>query len=537
MERQLTMEIPSRLNVASWCLDRVADLHPDRLAVAGDPAPATYGELRVLANRVGNALRTMGCARGDRVLVALPDSIEFVAAFFGIIKIGAIAVPVNPMARGIDLAYYLDHSGARIAFVHAPAWPRVAAVKTNDPVRMIVVGAHEAPNAPPFDDTQFDDTWERVVSGAETTLDALPTAASDPALLLYTSGSTGLAKGALHEHKNMFVMSRSMGEGVLGIGPEDRTLSVSKLFFAYGLGNAMYFPLAAGASTVLNPDRPTLEKIAGLLARYRPTLFFAVPGVYRTLLKELDNGARFDFSSVRLALSAGEALPADVFDGFRERFGLELLDGLGSTEMLQTFICNRPARARARTCGVEVPNFDVRLMDESVMPAVPVAPGEIGTLWVKGASAFREYWKNPELTARTKVGEWVVTGDKLSRDQDGGLRFCGRIDDMLKVSGVWVSPVAVEAALMQHPDVERAVVLTREDSFGRRRLVTYVIMKHGREASVAHVRRHLRDHLPEHMAAECVRLAEIPVMANGKTDRRALLALSAHADSGVTVSG
>ncbi len=507
------MEIPSELNIAQWCLDRVADEHPARIAVAGEPAPVRYDELRTLTNRVGNALRTMGCAPRDRVLVALPDSVEFIAAFFGIVKIGAVAVPINPLARRADFAQYANHSGARIAFVHISALPRFAAATMPDGMDIIVVGGG---------DPTVQRTWTELTMEAATALDPCHTGAHDPAFLLYTSGTTGRPKAAVHEHKNMMVTYRGLAEGVLGIRPDDRTLSVSKLFFAYGLGNAMSFPLSAGASTVLYPERPTLDGIARLLVRYRPTLFFSVPGFYRTILRELGNGPRFDFSSVRLALSAGEALPADVFSAFRERFGLEILDGLGSTEMLQTFLCNRPNQARAGTCGVEVPHYQIRLTDAA---GAPVQDGDIGTLRVRGASSFSGYWRDPELTARTKVGGWVVTGDQLYRDPDGYLHFCGRADDMLKMSGMWVSPVAAEAALRQHSGVDRAVVLTKEDASGRRRLVAYVVVKREWQTRLRDIRRHLREHLPVDTPAECISVADIPLTATGKTDRATLLAM------------
>jgi benzoate-CoA ligase family protein len=508
------VKIPEQVNVASWCIDRVARTHGHRVAVAGEPAPVRYEELRCLTNRVGNALKAMGCAPGARVLIALPDSVEFIASFFGIVKIGAVAVPVNVLGTSTDFAHYLENSGACIAFVHTLAMERFAAAVSEN-VEIVVVG-DEASNANAR-------SWEHLLSGADTELEPYPSSAHDPAFILYTSGSTGLAKGVVHAHQSMIAISRSFADGVLEIGPEDRTLSVSKLFFAYGLGNGMYFPLAAGASTVLNPQRATLNNIADLIARYRPTLFFAVPAFYRTLLQELPHGLQVDFSSVRLALSAGEPLPKEIFDAFYARFNLTILDGLGSTEMLQTFICNRPQQLCAGSCGIEVPDYEVRLMDDE---GAPVADGEVGTLWVKGASAFIEYWNNPELTARTKKDEWIITRDKLIRDADGYLHFCGRTDDMLKVSGKWVSPIAVESALAKYPGIERVVALPKEDALGRRRLVAYVVLTDGSATRLREVSRYLRGHLPEHMAAECVRVGSIPLTPNGKPDRAALLSMA-----------
>jgi len=307
---------------------------------------------------------------------------------------------------------------------------------------------------------------------------------------------------------------------VLGIQPFDRTFSVSKLFFAYGLGNGMYFPFSVGASTVLNPERPRPETIAELLSRHRPSVFFSVPTVYNLLLREAGRGLGIDFSSVRLAVSAGEALPAEIFEQFRARFGLKIVDGIGSTEMLQMFISNRPGEARPGTCGREVPNYEAVILDES---GHLVRTGEIGNLWVRGQSAFAQYWNKPELTAATKDGVRVNTGDKFFCDAEGFYHYCGRSDDMMKVSGMWVSPGEVENALLGHPLVAEAAVVSSMDPSGLLRPVAYLVLRGGADASPQLAREILHDLRSRLAGFKCPQevhfLAELPKTATGKIQR------------------
>ncbi|HEX2710802.1 MAG TPA: benzoate-CoA ligase family protein, partial [Candidatus Acidoferrales bacterium] len=323
-----------------------------------------------------------------------------------------------------------------------------------------------------------------------------------------------------HQHKNMFVTSRSYAHGVLGLRPDDRTFSVSKLFFAYGLGNGMYFPLSVGASTVLNPDRPKPAGVAELVARHRPTVFFAVPTFYAALLRQVDQGLRADFSSLRLAISAGERLPPEIFSQFHKRFGLEILDGIGSTEMLQMFLSNRPGEARMGSCGVEVPNYEARIVGER---GQSVETGNIGDLWVKGPSAFAGYWNKPELTARTKVDNWVLTGDKFFRDADGYYHYCGRSDDMLKVSGMWVSPMEVENLLLGHSQVAEAAVVGLPDAIGLVRPVAFVVLRAGNEAGLQaerDIQEFVRTQIASYKCPQEIRfLKELPKTATGKIQR------------------
>lgn len=465
-----SLEIPARFNIAEWFLDRPANAHPDRIAILGEPAAVRYGELRDLANRAGNALRADGCVPGDRVLIVLRDSAEFIAAFFGACKIGAIAVPVNSFARTADYDHFLTDSDASIAIVDESALSEFVPAANGRKLTIVIVGASAA--------SSIGCDWTGWIATASADLTPQPTGAHEPACLLYTSGSGGQPKGAVHLHKDMLVATRSYAEGVLGIGADDRTFSVSKLFFAYGLGNGMYFPLSAGASMVLNPDKTRMDRVAELIARHRPTIFFGVPTFYAAVLQEANRGAPCDFSPVRLAVSAGEPLPAEVFNQFRERFGIEILDGIGSTEMLHIFISSRPGHARAGSCGTPVANYKVRVTDDD---GEPRATGEIGNLWVKGESAFAEYWRKHEHTERVKAGGWVATGDKFFCDADGYYYYSGRSDDMLKVSGMWVSPVEVENALLADSRVAEAAVVGVDGGAGLVKPIAYVVLANGAE--------------------------------------------------------
>src|SRR5271156_4656809 len=333
-------------NVADEFVSRLARLHPDKLAILGIGRALTYAELAGLVDRVAEALLSANCQPGDRVLIALPDSAEFFGTFFGAAKIGAIAVPVNPMARAPDYQHWLENCGARIAIVHAPIVGEFCAGMTGESALDLLViyegtPGSEKPERAARRILEWDD-WLPSHAGVIATY---PMAATDPAFFLYTSGSGGAPKAVVHRHQDMGVAARNYAQGVLGLRADDRLFSVSKLFFAYGLGNGMYFPLHFGASTILYPERPRADEIAAVIAEHRPTGFFSVPTFYASLLREAEKGLELDFSSVRLAVSAGESLPAEIFEQFRRRFGIEILDGGGSTEMLHIFLSSRPRGA------------------------------------------------------------------------------------------------------------------------------------------------------------------------------------------------
>jgi benzoate-CoA ligase family protein len=461
-------------NIADEFISRPAREHPDKPAILGVEREATYAQLENEVNRVARALLDSGCKPGDRVLIVLPDSIEFIACFFGAVKIGAIAVPVNSMARAADYRHYLSNSGARFAMVHASILAEFASGIVGGALELVVVFGHTVSRLQnPACTIVHSNRW-LPVNGE--TAETYPTAATGAAFFLYTSGSGGPPKAAVHRHRDMLVTSRNFAQGVLALRADDRMFSVSKLYFAYGLGNGMYFPFFFGASTVLYPDRPRPDRIAQLVAQYRPTVFFAVPTFYAALLRDAEQGLQVDFSSIRIAVSAGESLPAEIFERFRERFGIEILDGIGSTEMLHVFLSARPGQARPGTCGREVPGYEARIIDEA---RAPVPDGEIGNLWVKGDSAFAEYWQIPELTARVKQDGWVFTGDKFTRDAEGFYHYAGRADDMMKVSGMWVSPGEVENALLSHPAIAECAVVGLADALGLVRPVAFIVLRPG----------------------------------------------------------
>jgi benzoate-CoA ligase family protein len=508
---------PEKLNIAERFVDGPAASHPDRVAIIGDPHEVTYGELAGLTNRAGNALRAQGVSRGDRVLIILPDSAEFMAAFFGAAKIGAVAVPVNPFARTADYIHYIENCEPHSAIVHAEALSEfLPASSARTQMPLVVVGLekvemHGVASAP----------WSEWTTAASQYLVAENTSAHDTAFMLYTSGSGGMPKAAVHRHGHMLVTSRGFAQNVLGLRADDLTFSVSKLFFAYGLGNGMYFPLSVGARTLLNPERVKAERVIEMVARHRPTVFFAVPTFYAAVLREAERpGSSVDFSSVRKCVSAGETLPAEIFNRWKRQFEIEILDGIGSTEMLHMFISSRPGECKAGSCGFPVLGYDAKIVDDA---GEALGDGETGNLWVRGASAFSEYWRIPELTARTKRGEWVVTGDKFFRDANGYYHYCGRADDMLKVAGMWVSPVEVENALLGHPLIAEAAVVGATDERGLLYSVAHVVLRgdaEGSEKLAAEICEHVKARLVSYKVPREVRFCrELPKTATGKIQR------------------
>ena len=477
----------------------------------------TYGQLAALANRVGNALRMQGVSRGDRVLIVLPDSAEFVAVFFGAAKIGAVAVPVNPFARSSDYIHYLENCEPQAAIVHSEALAEFLPASSVLPQVPIIVVGEEKRDLHGVSSAK----WSAWIAAASEQLAAADTSPQDPAFMLYTSGSGGTPKAAVHRHADMLFTSRNYAQNVLGLRSDDLTFSVSKLFFAYGLGNGMYFSLSVGARTLLNAERTSVAKVIEMVARHQPTVFFAVPTFYAAILREMERpGSRGDFSSVRLCVSAGETLPAEIFNAWKHQFKLEILDGIGSTEMLHVFVSSVSGKCKPGSCGFPVPGYEVKIVDEN---GESVSDGEIGNLWVRGPSAFAEYWRIPELTKRTKRGDWVVTGDKFSRDSEGYFHYCGRADDMLKVAGMWVSPTEVENALLGHPYVAEAAVVGATDERGLSYSVAHVVLRgniQGSEILAGEICEHVKARLVSYKVPREVKFcSELPKTVTGKIQR------------------
>ncbi|MGO4881825.1 MAG: benzoate-CoA ligase family protein [Bryobacteraceae bacterium] len=471
-----------QFNLASYFVDRhIREGRGGRLAIVCEGARYTYADIAAQVNQAGNALRRAGVERGDRVLIVLPDSPEFVAAFFGAMKIGAVAVPASTSLRPADYAYLAQESQAKIV------WAGPGVVSYQDESRELE-GAATAPH--------------------------------DPAFWLWTSGSTGSPKAAVHAHQDWLVSCEGYARGVLDIQPEDVTFSSAKLFHAYGLGNGLMFPFYVGATAVLYPGKPQAGDILKCAHESRPTLFFAVPTHFAGMLRETDHACAYDLSSVRLGVSAAEPLPAEILRRWESRFGFQVLDGIGSTEVLHIYISNRPGNLRPGSTGVPVPGYEVRITDEngSELPA-----GETGDLWVRSGSNATHYWNRPQLTAERMRDGWFFTGDKYRVDQDGYYWYAGRSDDMFRVSGEWVSPIEVESALIEHPAVLEAAVVARRDDSGLPRSCAFVALKEPAAACDAlaeELRGFVRDRLAGYKCPRRIEfLDELPKTATGKLQR------------------
>jgi benzoate-CoA ligase len=501
--------VPDVFNAADHFVDRhLREGRGQRVAIECGETRVTYLELAERVGRLGAAL-SAGCAvrREERVLLWLLDGPAFFYAFWGAIRIGAVPVPINTLWKPHELAYVLNDCRARVAVVSAALLPTWEAIPTEQRQGIAHVLVAE----------DVDD----VIAAAPEPGPAAATSSDEPAFWLYSSGSTGPPKGCVHLHHDMVVCASSFARHVLGITAEDRCFSVAKLFFAYGLGNAGYFPLSVGATAILWPGPPTAAAVFAVIERHNPTLLFSVPTSYGMLLATPPEGARdFDLSSIRLASSAGEALPPAIFERFRQRFGIEILDGIGSTEALHTFIANFPGRVRPGSSGQLVPGYEARIVDDE---DVPVRCGEVGNLLIKGDSICAMYWNQHQRTKDTIQGHWIRTGDKYYQDADGYFWHAGRSDDMLKVGGIWVSPVEVENVLMEHPAVKECAIVGQLDHDRLIKPAAYVVPAAGVDASPALadvLQQFVRDRLADYKRPRWVHfLAELPKTATGKTQR------------------
>jgi len=464
--------LPDEFNAASYFVDRhIKDGRADKVAIECGEVHVTYCQLFERVNQVGNGLRKLGVRIEERVFLLLLDSPEFAASFFGAIKIGAVPVPVNTLLKSADYEYLLNNSRARVAIVTDSLLASIEAIPRQQ-LRylktIIVVGGE-----PPTGTLSF----EKLAQKSFSILPAESTGKDDAAFWLYSSGSTGQPKACVHLQHDMVVSAERYAKSILNITDKDRCFSVAKLFFAYGLGNGLYFPLAVGATSILLPGPPKPHSVFEVIERHRPTLFFSVPSNYVKLLTHTAaDGREFDLSSVRHAISAGEALPATVFHRFKDRFGVEILDAIGSTEALHMIISNVPCAARPGSSGKIIPGFEARIVDDNNRP---VAQGEIGNLLVKADSTCAYYWNQHEKTKDTIEGHWIRTGDKYYQDEDGYFWYAGRSDDMLKVSGVWVSPIEIERALIEHPSVQEAAVVFRKDEDELPKPVACIVTRDG----------------------------------------------------------
>lgn len=480
-----TVSVPEQFNLASAFLDRnVAEGRGAKTAVYYEGQTYSYAQIAELANRVGNGLLDLGIDLEQRVSLMLLDSPEFAAAFFGAIKMGAVPIPTNTSLRPNDYVYMLNDSRARVLLIHAQLWPSVQPIFSELAYlrHIIVVGDAPVPSVETKSGTVPVHSFETWVNKASSSLEAAETGKDDSAFWLYSSGSTGFPKGCVHlQHDTAYCMEY-YARPILGINENDITFSAAKLYFAYGLGNNLTFPFGTGASAVYFPGRPLAEDMFKAVERYRPTIFFGVPTLYASMLALPDVGKRFDFSSVRVCVSAGEALPADILRRFQDTFGVEILDGIGSTEVLHIFISNRAGQIKPGSSGLLVPGYEALITDEV---GLPVERGDIGNLLIRGDSIAASYWNKHEKSKDVINGHWIHTGDKYYQDEEGYFWYCGRSDDMLKVSGQWVSPIEVESALIAHPAVLEVAVVGDFDENELVKPRAYVVLKEGYEPSEA----------------------------------------------------
>lgn len=431
----------------------------------------SYEQLLHLVKRCGGMIRGLGVEPGERVAIVASDCPEWIVSFLGAAAVGAVAVPASTMLTDSELQYVLSHCGAKALVLTPEQLQKLRRIRKNLPglETVLVIGSEEV------DADEVDDTlgFERTLEGAdEAEIESLDD--DTLAFILYTSGSTGDPKGAMHLHRNLPFTVETCCKQILDVEPADRLFSSSRLFFAYGLGNSLSFPLSSGATTILSKERPAPPLIAQVFEHDRPTIFFGVPSVYRALIEYASTEQTFDTTSIKLCVSAGEKLPERIFYEWKELTGLDILDGIGSTEMLQMFISNRRGRIRPGSSGQLISGYEAKLLDEAGNQILGAGAGH---LLIKGGSASPGYWNDPARTAAAMQGEWMCTGDLYRRDEDEFLWFEGRNDDLFKVKGLWVSPIEVEEALQSCSEVLEAAVVSGSNRDGMNAVVAYVVLR------------------------------------------------------------
>jgi 4-hydroxybenzoate-CoA ligase len=508
------MSYPRIYNAATDMVDRnVAQGRASKPAFIDLNETLTYGELQARCNRMANLLNTYGIPREARVALLLHDTVDFPVAFWGAIKAGVVPVALNTLLTTEQYAYILGDSRAKALFISAPLLPVVQPILGQLPFlkHIFVSGGEVPPFALPL---------RGELQHQSSDFETVDTCSDETAFWLYSSGSTGMPKGVRHVHSSPMETARQCGQDCLGIREDDLIYSAAKLFFAYGLGNAMSFPMSVGAASVLLPDRPTPELVFRTLKQHQPTVFFGVPTLYSAMLAYAQGTPDNSSKRLRLCVSAGEALPAEVGKAFRNKFGVDVLDGVGSTEMLHQYVCNTPGEVRYGTSGKPVPGYEIRLVDEQ---GRDVPDGEVGEMLVRGTSAAEGYWNQRDKSRSTFEGGWTRSGDKYIRDADGFYAYQGRTDDMFKVSGIWVSPFEVESALVSHEAVLEAAVVPRQDTDGLLKPMAFIVLKPGKTGGNG-----LNETLKEHVKAKAgpwkyprwIELVDgLPKTATGKIQR------------------
>lgn len=507
------LELPRRYNAATHFIDRhIAEGRGDKTAFIDDKGSYTYAELAARVNRAGNLLKAQGVKPEQRVLLAMLDTIDFPTMFWGAMKIGAVPVPVNTLLTTPDYDFMLRDSRAVVLCVSDALMERFRPIISGQPYLEKVLISGQVPSTVTPLTKLLDDQSDQLEPAATTP--------DDIGFWLYSSGSTGSPKGTMHLHSDIVHTCVLYAEEVLGIRESDVVFSAAKLFFAYGMGNAMTFPLHAGATSVLMAERPTPSAVMKRLKDHQATIFYGVPTLYAGILADQSITKESGSAKLRRCVSAGEALPEDIGKRWEKAFGVEILDGIGSTEMLHIFLSNRPGEVRYGTTGKAVPGYDLRVVGDD---GKEVAAGEIGELLVSGPSCAVAYWNNRTKSLATFHGPWTRTGDKYVCDKDGYYTYAGRSDDMLKVSGIWVSPFEVESALLAHAKVLEAAVVAHADTDELVKPKAYVVLKAeftADEALIGELQMFVKDRLAPYKYPRWIEfVAELPKTATGKIQR------------------
>jgi len=511
------INVPDTFNQAEFLLDRhLKEGRAKNIAAYYEDQKITYAELAAMVNRTGNALRDLGVEIENRVMLILSDCPEFLYSYLGAMKIGAVPVPVNTLASPQDYRHFLNDSRAKVLVLSQDVLPKVRSVKGElRHLRWIVVVGQASDGTLSYDE---------LTVGASERLEAAQTSKDDMAFWMYTSGTTGLPKGAVHLHHDLIHYMYPFCEEVLEITERDIAFSTSKMFFSYGRNSSVEMPLLYGAATVLYPQWPDPQKVYEIIERYRPSLFFSVPTFYAALLREAEKTELvYDLSSIRLCLSSGEALPTSIYERWRAKFGLQILDVIGSTDVGGQYLSNRLNQVKPGSSGKLLPGFEGKLRD---MEGMQLTPGQVGTLWLKNDGIASFYWNKHQRSKEVFVGQWFNTGDLFYQDAEGYLYYQGREDDMLKVSGQWVSPLEIEEILQEHPAVRESGAVGTPDESGLTRVNAFVTLNKGYQASPELEKKladFVRDRTAHFKAPRWVHFVqELPRTTTGKLQRHKL---------------